>query len=93
MTAWGPISLNGYRKLNTPKADIGFGLMISAQRTSTSWSLEDINVCFHTQCSNENLDSDSAQFCQRLSSIRVTLKKSSFLGKMFFGGMQAKDEM
>ena len=34
MTAWGPISKNAYRKLNTPKGEIGFGLMMSALRTS-----------------------------------------------------------
>ena len=30
----GPISKNAYRKLNTPKGEIGFGLMMSALRTS-----------------------------------------------------------
>ena len=61
------IYLDGYRKLNTPKAEIGFGLMMFALRISTSWSLEDLNVCFHKQCGNKDSDSDSAQFCQRLS--------------------------
>ena len=42
---------------------------MSALRPSTSWSLEDLNVSFHLkQCGNEDFDSESAQFCQRLSS-------------------------
>ena len=67
MTALGPIYLDGHRKSNTPKAEIGFGLMMSALRTSTSWFLEDLNISLHKQCGNEDLDSESssAQFCQK----------------------------
>ena len=59
---------SGRSNLSGPR----FGLLLSALyiprwsalRTSTSWSLEELYVCFCEQHDNEDLDSDSAQFCQ-----------------------------
>ena len=38
VTAWGAYLIYGYHKLNTPKAEVGFGLMMSVLNVLEGWS-------------------------------------------------------
>ena len=73
MTAGGPTSINAYRKLNTPKGEVGFGLNdVCTEDLFSSVLGRSFLVWIRKQDDNEDLDLESVQSTCQTYSIFMT---------------------